>query len=525
MVKMIKYLRTRLIMSVACIFVCSANIVKADVGDQLDALIATGAFTYEPYANVTLSQVGRHAFSFSRVRFTVPTENINLVQWTPPSINTSCNSISLNLGNFSFISLDEAISALRSIAAQSLTYGFGQAVQALCQPCWAGMKDLQKVLQTFNQSAKNTCYWSEQLTAELTPMFGDAGDEHFEDYMCRQIGNQFGDDPLTCKQITESISETTASWIADLEAAGIDSEAAFVEGNSVYQAFIQVVGNEASFESVIPSATSSIFFGGSPNAAEVAMTFFGTSVVGQIQATVKSNDGLLLPLINEDQYDKIMTTDFTSCATDDKTDCLQFYRCNAGLSDNGRACMAPSPTNATNFFEPDPVCDALLVGKKSIENYITCHVDTLLIMMKQGALGVGGSNLSKTQLMLLAHLSRAEQAAFYLGEPGDRETLSIIAVTHLSKFVSTSLLHDYLSSVLQSTNRILADAKEIDNLEVQLSGVYNTMTLMGKYISKLSTEKADRLAKMRDNETWQTTVAKYSKSTAAIVADLNKAQR
>ena len=491
-----------------------------EIGDQLDAMIATGAFNYEPYANVTLSQVGRHAFSLPRMRFNVPTSSINLIQWSPPSIDTSCSSVSLNLGNFSFISLDEAISALRSIAAQSLTYGFGQAVQALCQPCWAGMKDLQNVLQAFNKHSQNTCFWAEQA---VTALAGDEGFAKAEDYMCGQIGKVFGDDKLDCKGISDNISTATQRWIGELEGIGIDTDKAFVEGNSVYESFARVIGNPANFDTAIPTVSSRLFFGDDLNAAEVAMTFLGTEIAGKINDADEGKGGPRFPLIKN--YMDLLTVDHNLCEPGDPhPKCLQFYQCNdAVTSANGFECMQVNTVPVRLNLIGDVDCPQL-VTNETLENYLNCHVDDLITKMERGNMGVGGANLSTVQLMLLAHLTFAEQSVFYIGTEPHKEALTEIVREHFTKFLATSVLHDYLVTVRDSSLSILNQAQKIENMEEHLIGAYSNLTLMQEQISQIAEQRNEQMEGLRDNETWASIVEKYSTSTAAMVAEINSAR-
>ena len=101
----------------------------ADVSGTLDNITENATFTYTGGDGRKLSQIGRHAYSFGRIRFSNTTSAVNVVNLTPPSITPpNCSSININLGSFDVISLDEAVAILRRIASEALTYGFGLAL-------------------------------------------------------------------------------------------------------------------------------------------------------------------------------------------------------------------------------------------------------------------------------------------------------------------------------------------------------------------------------------------------------------
>jgi conjugative transfer pilus assembly protein TraH len=154
--------------------------VSASASDTLDNLTANATFNYTGGDGKKLSQIGRHAYTFGRIRFSNPTTAVNLVNLTAPSISPpNCNSININLGSFDIISLDEAVSILRRIASEALTYGFGLALQSMCSPCWTAMKTLQTQLERLNLANRNTCTMVKSFIDENTDngqlfnVFGD----------------------------------------------------------------------------------------------------------------------------------------------------------------------------------------------------------------------------------------------------------------------------------------------------------------------------------------------------------------
>lgn len=489
------------------------------IGDQLDALIATGAYNYEPYASVKLNIAGRHAFSLPRMRFNIPTQSINLVQFTPPSINTSCSSISLNLGNFSFISLDEAISALRSIAAQSITYGFGQAVQALCQPCWATMRDLQNSLQKFNQAAKNTCYWAEKISEEGIELFGDNFLEDVNRWSCRQMGMTVGSDDTECQSEGASWANFDAKWLNDAAALGIDPNYAFVKGNSLYVSFERTLGGDtdAEFSSAIPSSSSKIFFGYDVKAPEVAMTLFGFSKKGEDEQPNEKADGWNEALIKDPL--SILTYDPSKCDDELLTDCLTTYECVD--TPNPHKCMVFEQKPLKKNFDILESCEYLRFGN-TILGDIECHVQNLFEKMSSGTLGVNGQNISKTQRMLLSTFTRAEQAVFYIGSHDEKAVMSKIANDTIPLFLAYTLLHDYLVTVKESSLKVMIKAKSIEGMSVSLEKSLANIDKLQVSINDLAEKKSLILKGIRTDVQWQKNAQKYSKSAASLISKINQ---
>ena len=113
--------RTSTLLAILALSATSGS-YAATVSDTLDSLTANATFTYTGGDGKKLDQIGRHAFSFGRIRFSTPSQTVNLVNLTPPSISPpNCSSININLGSFDIISLDEALSILRRIASEALT--------------------------------------------------------------------------------------------------------------------------------------------------------------------------------------------------------------------------------------------------------------------------------------------------------------------------------------------------------------------------------------------------------------------
>jgi hypothetical protein len=140
--------------------------IKADIASDLKDMIssagersgATVAFTTPASVNNNqLKGLNRTALDFGGLRVRTPIKNFNIVAFSPPNISAGCSGVDLTLGSFSFLSRDELIAMLRSIASNALMYGFGQAISAMCKDCWTGITTLQSKVQQLNQMFRNTC--------------------------------------------------------------------------------------------------------------------------------------------------------------------------------------------------------------------------------------------------------------------------------------------------------------------------------------------------------------------------------
>lgn len=89
--------------------------------------------------------------------------NINLVNFQPPSISIGCNGISAFFGSFSFISKDQLLQAMRSIATAAVMYAFKIALAAMCPTCEEKLASLQDKMDKWNMNNINACEIGEKL--------------------------------------------------------------------------------------------------------------------------------------------------------------------------------------------------------------------------------------------------------------------------------------------------------------------------------------------------------------------------
>ncbi|MFO1432779.1 MAG: conjugal transfer protein TraH [Candidatus Competibacteraceae bacterium] len=89
--------------------------------------------------------------------------NPNLVSIVPPAWRSGCGGIDLFAGSFSYISADEFIQLLRSVAANASGYAFELALNAMCPSCQQEIARLSNVVRELNQMLGNSCQMAKTL--------------------------------------------------------------------------------------------------------------------------------------------------------------------------------------------------------------------------------------------------------------------------------------------------------------------------------------------------------------------------
>ncbi|WP_440986222.1 conjugal transfer protein TraH (plasmid) [Xanthomonas sontii] len=92
--------------------------------------------------------------------------NVNLVNFQPPSLSVGCNGISAFFGSFSFISKDQLLQAMRSIATAAVMYAFKIALAAMCPTCEEKLAALQDKMDKWNMNNINACQIGEKLISD-----------------------------------------------------------------------------------------------------------------------------------------------------------------------------------------------------------------------------------------------------------------------------------------------------------------------------------------------------------------------
>lgn len=92
--------------------------------------------------------------------------NVNLANFQPPSLSIGCNGISAFFGSFSFISKDQLLQAMRSIATAAVMYAFKIALAAMCPTCEEKLASLQDKMDKWNMNNINACEIGQKLVTD-----------------------------------------------------------------------------------------------------------------------------------------------------------------------------------------------------------------------------------------------------------------------------------------------------------------------------------------------------------------------
>lgn len=103
----------------------------------------------------------------------VPHKTYQLYSIDPPSMSAGCNGIDIHLGGISFISKEEALTMLRSIAQGTVTMTFLMAFKQACPMCAGALETAQEWAAKANLGGINTCQVS---TALANNVIGEAED-------------------------------------------------------------------------------------------------------------------------------------------------------------------------------------------------------------------------------------------------------------------------------------------------------------------------------------------------------------
>ena len=153
----------------------------------------------------------------------------SLFNFQPPSVNFGCGGWDLFSGSFSFISSDQLIAMMRSIASAAVAYAFELALRAICDDCANVMTNLKKAADYMNGLQMNSC--------RIGEIIGKAATGNTDGFIANNAGTTllvemgFKDDPSE----GQNPGETESSGV---EAAKADPalKEKIVKGNHIWKA-------------------------------------------------------------------------------------------------------------------------------------------------------------------------------------------------------------------------------------------------------------------------------------------------
>lgn len=474
----------------------------------------------------SLSNGQTHHVIGPRLNFRVPTRTINVVSFTPFSLETGCKGTSFNLGNFSIISLDEAVALLRQIAAQSLNYAFGQALQAMCQPCWAGLNDLKKQLNAFNMNAKNTCGFAQAFIDDFD-IDGKVG--ALTDEICASKESALGEDGAVCKAAAgvsnsyDAFITTLTGWNDAMTAGGGDIDSDFKGGNLMYEMYHRVDPLNRRFESM---DIFKMFFGLSGTQTllpwQIAASFYGTSgVMTNDEGSTIDFEGPSLPSIAS-----LVSYKTNQASGEDVI--LNYYECAVAPVNPS---LTPQCTNLTKVpitqdiglcaATADIAEDNTAVTNKSFNDYLNCEINEMLTAFNDGTIFAGAPTNNLLRKHMLSMLDDNEQRALIYATTQEFQLIKAEVSTALTAYIEATLLFEVFNDFHQNHLNIAQIArKKITGMDKELKQFDSQVILFNDELLGLRDKKFAAYYKLKEMKDWHELAKKYEKDVADELSSL-----
>jgi len=98
----------------------------------------------------------------------------NMVSFSPPSWKAGCGGIDLFGGSFSFISGEQLVQLMRSVASNAAGYAFQLALDNVCPDCSKWISEFQNALQQMNEMMSNSCQLAQGIVNDTFKAFSDS---------------------------------------------------------------------------------------------------------------------------------------------------------------------------------------------------------------------------------------------------------------------------------------------------------------------------------------------------------------
>jgi len=98
----------------------------------------------------------------------------NMVSFSPPSWKAGCGGIDLFGGSFSFISGEQLVQLMRSVASNAAGYAFQLALDNVCPDCSKWISEFQNALQQMNEMMSNSCQLAQGIVNDTYKAFSDS---------------------------------------------------------------------------------------------------------------------------------------------------------------------------------------------------------------------------------------------------------------------------------------------------------------------------------------------------------------
>lgn len=159
---------------------CLVAISTLSMHHNAHAVSASGIFSKLTPSNVSINPAGalssqaRSIYSFGGGMATAQGKKITLMAVDPPSFNAGCAGISWHFGGFAFISADEIVAMIESIAQAAVGVVIDLAMQTLCPQCQAVMSQMRALANAARAMTADSCRVAQGLgnMLESTGIFG-----------------------------------------------------------------------------------------------------------------------------------------------------------------------------------------------------------------------------------------------------------------------------------------------------------------------------------------------------------------
>lgn len=141
-------------LSALLLLIISSNVFAGGSDDQMQKIY----LDMENYSSgAKFDNQMRTGFVGGRYTYKTKISSINLVALDLPSAKGGCNGIDIMGGSLSFVSEDQIIAFLKTIASNAKGYAFNLALENMCPSCVNWMNELQNKVQALNESLTNSC--------------------------------------------------------------------------------------------------------------------------------------------------------------------------------------------------------------------------------------------------------------------------------------------------------------------------------------------------------------------------------
>jgi len=98
----------------------------------------------------------------------------NMVSFAPPSWKAGCGGIDLFAGSFSFVSGEQLVQLMRSVASNAASYAFQLALDNVCPDCSKWISEFQNAIQQMNDLMSNSCQLAQGIVNDTYKAFSDS---------------------------------------------------------------------------------------------------------------------------------------------------------------------------------------------------------------------------------------------------------------------------------------------------------------------------------------------------------------